>query len=581
MPDVASPNIITKPSEVGPYLTKFASMKTERLDFDSKNQLVSDYILPRRDFSIPLRPNQLRPHRVTSGLARRRNARFAAFLTSFLIDRSRPNLLPNVKRGLAMAGRDTALDDDGLRYLTSLSWTIFDHMMLPRAQLMSRLGSIMEEYAAFGNGVMWTGRERGFGPYFNARPFQSCWWSENEKGRIDTLYFRMLLPIYRICQRWPDALNIDGWDDAAKKEDEQALSPVLICVEPRGGGLYGAHVLAKPFKYVVVAEDKKRIIEQSGFDSFPYQVFRRNPLPGQAYAEGIGGQVLPDVMVLNHLTQAVENIAEQKAVPPLAWPARMFGKPLDRRPGAPNSYNPQGIGLQRADQAILKLDFTGSIDEALGWIKELKADIDEAYYKDLMDLRESGDMTAEEVIKRGDLSDRGFMAEVNNCELPLTVAGDRLLEGLAAEGLLPKPVPASVAGADVDWEYAGPLMLGQLKGVVQGSLQLLNARGLANAQDPAAAQRVNVEEILTTIHAGLGLPPSQINPQSTVDDARQQAAEQQQQQHNADQLSKVAGAAGDAAGGISDIAGAAQPGPPGPGAAQFAPAAPLASPLAA
>jgi hypothetical protein len=191
---------------------------------------------------------------------------------------------------------------------------------------------------------------------------------------------------------------------------------------------------AKPFAYVVIAEEKKAILETSGYDSFPYAVFRYDPMPGNAYAEGPGCQVLPDVMVLNHLQQAIENAASQKAEPAIAVPARMFGKALDRRPGAINAYNPAGLGLQRADQAILKLDLTGDPTEAIALRKELISDIELGYFTDWLRLRESGDMTAEEVNERRDMRLRGMSSIVANCEQPMSVLGDRTLEDHGRRG---------------------------------------------------------------------------------------------------------------------------------------------------
>lgn len=572
-------NVITAPSPVTHYLTKFQSLRTERLDFDRKWQLVSDYMLPRRDFTVSLRPNQLRPHRVTSSVATALGVRLSANILANLIDTTRPNLLPSVKRGLAMAGRNVDLDDDSINYLGDVAWTMFDRMMLPRAHLMEHLGAVMNEFVFFGCGVIWTGRKRGFGPVYSARPLQACWWSINEHGDIDTLYFKIRLPVYRVFQRWPHARELEPWKNI-KTEDEQQLEDILLCVEPRDGGRYGAVAEAKPFKYVCIAEDRGIVLENSGFDSFPYSVFRLNPFPGAAYAEGAGCTGLADVMLLNHLQQAVENIAEQKGNPPLAWPARMFPKPLDRRPGAPNAYNPAGLGIARADQAILKLDFTGDAGPVMEMIQYLVKSLGQTFFEDWMTLRETGDMTAEEVSDRKGLRNDGLGSLTANCHQPMTILGDRTLEGLAEEQMLPRPVPAGVAGAEVDWEYVGPLVLQQQERNVQGTLQLINARGLVAAQDPAAAQAVDLESCLRTIHAGEGLPMGLINSKAKVADAREAEARRQLQEANAAKLQAVAGAAKDAGASISSLAGAAQP-PQGAPPATFAPAAPLAQPLAA
>jgi hypothetical protein len=567
-------------------LRQFQSLRAGRIDFDRKWQMVSDYILPRRDFSVTQRPMQLRPHRVTSSVATNANSRMAAFLLAYLIDPTRPFLLPNVKRGLAMAGRPTDLDNAGLDYLSNLEWTVFSHMTLPRAQLMLRLGSMAKEFCAFGCGVVWTGRKRGFGPYFNTRPLTACWWSENEEGVIDTLYFKMMLPLYRVFQRWPAARLIDGWKtDAQTPADEMNLTPIILACRPRPKGQMGAVAENKPFGFWALSEEKSQILEISGYDSFPYAVFRYDPMPGAAYAEGPGCQVLPDVMVLNHLQQAIENIASQKAEPAIAVPARMFGKALDRRPSAINAYNPAGLGLQRADQAILKLDFTGDPTEAVAYTKELTDNIELGYFVDWLRMREAGDMTAEEVNERRDMRLRGMSSIVANCEQPMSVMGDRAMEAMVAEGIV-GPAPPSIARADVDWEYAGPLAVAQLRGNVQATLQLINARALVAKDDPAAADAVDLEESLRVVAEGLATPARIIKSRQDVQAAREALQRQQQQAQDAETAQKLGAAAQGAGSGLAAVAGAGQ-GPPtggGPGAmtpAPFAPAAPFAQPIAA
>jgi hypothetical protein len=566
---------------VSDLLRQFESLKAGRIDFDRKWQMVSDYILPRRDFSVTQRPNQLRPHRVTSSVATHAVHRMATFLLSYLIGLDRPFLTPNVKRGLAAAGRSTDLDAAGLDYLNTMQWSMWSHMMLPRAQLMLRLFSMLIEFCGFGCGVIWTGRKRGFGPYFNTRPLQACWWSENEEGVIDTLFFKMMLPVYRVLQRWPNAATAPGWGQVAgKPPDEMAYTPIILACRPRPDGRAGAVSEAKPFAWFAFSEEKKVILEESGYDSFPYAIFRYNPMPGMAYAEGAGCHVLPDVMVLNHLQQAWENSASQKAEPAIAVPARMFGKALDRRPGAINAYNPAGLGLQRADQAILKLDLTGDPTDCIALRKELIADIEIGTFTDWLRLRETGDMTAEEVGERRDMRLRGASSIVASCEQPMCALGDRAQEVMAAENIL-GPAPASVARAEVDWEYAGPLKTAQLRGNVQSALQLINARALVAKDDPAAAQAVDLEENLRVIADGLAAAPQTMKTREEVQQAREALQQQQQDQAQAEQAAKIGQGVGGAGQGLAALAGAAQvaqpaaAGPPAP----FAPAAPFAQPI--
>jgi hypothetical protein len=142
-----------------------------------------------------------------------------------------------------------------------------------------------------------------------------------------------------------------------------------------------------------------------------------------------------------------------------------------------------------------------------------------------------------------------------------------------------------VAKAEVEWEYAGPLQIAQLQGNVQAMLQLINARALVAQQDPAAAQAIDLETSLRIIHAGLGAPSGALNSKAQVQAFRDAQAHAQQQAADAQKLGVVAKAASDGGAGakaamdaISQYAGAGQQ---GGGGATFAPAAPLAQPLAA
>lgn len=572
----------------GYYLRRFDSFRADRAQYDQKWQMVSDYVLPRRDFSITPRKNQLRPHRVTSSVATNANSRMAAFLLSYWLDPSRPFLSPNVSRGLAIAGRPTGLDDNSIRYLDALSWGLFDNLMRPKARLMLSVGSMLQEFCAFGCGVLWIGRRRGFGPTFAARSLGASWWSENHDGIIDTLYYKLSMPLYRVIEQWPGAASIWPNFEAEKQTSQHDQVEILICCEPRPGGRAGAVAEAKPFEYVVLAVQKAAILEQSGYDSFPYMVFRYDTMPGQTYAEGPGCKVLADVMVLNHLVQAIENSASQKAEPPIAYPMRMFGRPLDRRPGAVNHYNPANLGLMKSAQdAIAKLDLTGDPADATRHVIYLTQQIETGYFVDWQTPRETGDQTATEINDRRDIRLRGAASIVANMEEPTSLLGDRVQEIMTAEGMVAPP-PAALGKVEVDWEYAGPLAVAQLEGNARAILQWMNARGLVAGQDPDAAMAADLEESLRVLHTALALPPNTLNSHDVVTQARAARQQAQEQAANAQKLALVAKAASDGAnaahtGVAAEQAANAPPpggpppgGPGGQGAAPFAPASPFA-----
>lgn len=76
----------TERRRVERFLQAFESMRAERAMHDWKWQMVSDYILPRRDFSVTRRPGQLRPNRVVSAVAANSNTRLAAMVLAYAVD---------------------------------------------------------------------------------------------------------------------------------------------------------------------------------------------------------------------------------------------------------------------------------------------------------------------------------------------------------------------------------------------------------------------------------------------------------------------------------------------------------------
>jgi hypothetical protein len=395
-----------------------------------------------------------------------------------------------------------------------------------------------------------------------------------------------VLPLYRVFERWPAARAFWPAFDPAKGVTELNQTEILLCCEPRPGGRAGAVALAKPYEFTVVSVEKGAVIDETGYDSFPYAVFRYEVMPGQTYAEGPGCKVLADVMVLNHITQAIEDAASQKAQPPVAFPARMFGRPLDRRPGAVNHFNPANLGLTKASEAMIKLDFTGDVQDATALQQYLTQQIETGYFVDWQTPRESGDQTATEINDRRDIRLRGAASIVASMEEPSSLLADRTMEIMIAEGAVPPP-PAALSGVDVDWEYAGPLAVAQLEGNVRAIMQWINAAGLVRGQDPDAAVAVDLEASMRVLHQSLALPPNVLNSHAAVIQARDARQHAEQQQADAQKAALVAQAAAHGGAAASSLASAAQTmgsgqgGPPGApagpqGAAPFAPASPFA-----
>lgn len=550
--------ISVKPADFKSLDRHLGELKQARMARETEWQLIADVFLPRKDFSLPQKPTELRRRRLTSSVPAVALRRGAGLLTAYLISNTQPFVKPNVARGLVASGRSTSLDSESLAYLSQVEWSTFDAMMLPQSGFLTSAARLSLELYAFGTGVQWTGRKRGFGPRYQTRPLRACWIEENDEQQVDTLFFQFTLPLWKAVDRWPDH-GIEKWTkDVADEAKARQHVTIVHGVYPRRGGVEGAEARAKPFAEVYFCCDAKTVLAESGYDSFPYSVPRLDPEEGSAYGTGLAWWVLPEALVLHNLTQGVENAVELRNNPPLFVPRRMFGKPLDRRAGSVNYYDAAGLGFQDANKAIQKLEIAGDVSIAADWLRRLEQNVEQAFFTDWMRLRDSGNMTAEEVRERRDLRIRAMSSFVPGVDRDwMGPTADRTLQVMADEGML-GPAPEQIGGTEVDWDYNGPLAIAQLRSQVDSVAQAHQLALQAKELDPSSVYVFAVEEGLRAAGEALALPPDTMRSRAAVQELRERD-EQAQELANNTQLAQMAGQALQAGGqGAANLATAEQ-----------------------
>lgn len=536
----------------------FDELKSARLHREGEWQMIADVFMPRKDFAIKGKPGELRRRRLTSSVPPIALERGAALLVAHMIDHTRPFIKANVSRGMVAAGRSTDLADDGLDYLSSLEWSIRDAMMRPRAGFLTSVSRLAVELEGFGTGILWTTRKRGYGARYQSLPLRSCWISEDEDGMVDTLFYQFTLPIWKACERWPSH-GIEAWTRAMSSDNDAAArgpATIVRAVYPRRGGIFGAVTQAKPFAEVYFCCEGKAVLAESGYDSFPGAVPRLNVEDGSCYGTGFSWKALPEALVLNALQQGVEAGVELKNNPPLMVPKRLFAKALDRRAGAVNTYDAASLSFMNANQAIQKLDVAGDVNLAATYLKELQQNVEAAHFIDWMRLRDSGNMTAEEVRERRAMRIGAMSAVVPGVDRDLMgPTADRTLEIDQAEGMIPNP-PDSLSGVEVEWDYAGPLAIAQLKGQADSITQVFQTALMAKELDPTAPYVLEVSEGLRAIGEALALPPEAMRSRQSV--AERRAADEQAQKlaRNAELMNQAATALRDGGQGVASLAGA-------------------------
>ncbi|MBI1684454.1 portal protein [Caulobacter hibisci] len=535
-------------------------LKAIRALRDSEFQLIADYYMPRKTFEVAPQKGQLRPRLVTTSVPQRALADSAAFLVGYLIDHTRPFVKPNVARGLVAAGRQTELDDASLDYLDGVSWSVFDRMMLPQSGFLQSVSRLAIELRGFGTGVLWTGRKRGFGPVYQARPFRRCWMSSDENDQIDTVYYEWCLPAWQVVQQYPAAKGVDKIAELANDpKREQTDVTLLHAVEPRRTGRALQAGSDKPFASVVIAVDYEgAVLEESGYDSFPYSVPRLGVEEGSAYGTGDAWRALPDAMVLNALQRDVEAGVGLRVRPPMFSPARLFGKPIDRRPGALNVYDETGLGFQTLKDAIQYMPVGGDVGIGSDYMQMLERRIEQAFMTDWMRLPDNGQRTATEINDRRDTRLRAMAALIPGVDRDLMgVCASRTLDVMVAEGQLAPPTE-QLSEVEVDWDYAGPLAIAQQMGQVGIFERILGLAERVAQIDSREVATVAMGEGLRASADALGAPVGMMRSRTAVAEIRAEDDRRAEEKHQAETAATAAAALRDGGQGVQTLVAADQ-----------------------
>lgn len=552
-------------------MLRWDELKAERLQHESQWQMIADYFLPKSTLTIARADNELRSRKVTSSVPQTALQNCAALLMGYSIDWTRPFLKPNVEPGLVTAGRSTELDAASIGYLDQLQWQIYDRMMLPSTGFVSAAARVALELPAFGTGIQWIGRKRGFGPKFQARPLRACWIAENADSEVDTVYYAFRLPAWRVLKEYPEAAKVEAIRKLVNDDDGRkagTLVELVHVVEPREAGAVGRVNTQKPWADVVLAWEHKAVLQESGFDAFPYQVPRLGAEAGSPYGMGLAWQALPEAKVYNALQEMTELGIEQRVLPPTMMPANLFAGALDRRPGAANLYDTSALGFMNARDAFQTLNIAGDVTVGVEYMRELAGNIERALKVDWMRMLSNPNMTATQTMQIRDQQLRVMSSLIPGMDREWFGAGaDRVLAVMTEEGMIGRP-PEQLARMEVNWDYAGPLAIAQQQGQVDIVERLIAMQRMAIESDPESLAVLNVEEGIRTVAEAMGALPGLLISREEIEGRREAKAKQRAAEEKDRQAMAAATALRDAGQGVSSMAGAM-----GGGGEQLQPAA--------
>jgi Bacteriophage head to tail connecting protein len=442
-------------------------LRSTRGVWESHWQEIADRVLPRQASFVTRRePGEKRTREIFDATAALALERFSAALESMLT--------PRTQRWHRLRASDPALNDlpEVRAWFDRAEDILFGARYSPHANYASQQHEVYMSLGAFGTGVLFVAQdETRNGLLYRATHLADCFVAENFQGRIDTLYRDFEHTARQAVQRWGDA-NPDAIHRAVEKEPERKFR-FIHAVQPRdederdASKVDGAN---KPFASIYLAEEGRTVVQESGFDEFPYMVSRYVTAPREVYGRSPAMTVLPDIKMLNEMNKTTIRQAQLAVEPPiLVFDDGVLGRPdgFGLTPGYIN-YG----GVSKDGRPLMQPFQSGArVDISLDMMEQRRRAINDAFLVTLFQiLVDQPNMTATEAMIRA--QEKGALLTPVMGRQQSEALGpmiERELGVLQRIGRLPAMPGALVeAAGEFDIEYDSPLSRAQRSEQVVG-----------------------------------------------------------------------------------------------------------------
>ena len=422
-------------------------------------------------------------------------------------------------------------------------------MLFARSDVYRALHTTYTEMAAFG--VAATLMMRGEKPgTLDCIPLTigEYWLAEDYRGRVDTLYREFRMTAIQMVHCWGKEAVRDAVRNAYEQGRMYDEFTVIHAIEPRED--YDPDKqdnMNMPFRsvYFDPAEERKTLLSESGFRTFPALCPRWRVIQGDVYGRGPGAKAVSTARALQQKKFRYSESVDFKTKPALMMPLSMQGRHASLRPGAIFYYS-EATGAQGIKEAV---ENRTPLQELLLGIEADQNDLRRFFYADMFQVLTDNmraNRTAFEIeqIVQEKMMVMGPVLESLHTELldPLiNMAFDVLLE----DGLLPTP-PTELQGKDLNVEYVSVMAQAQRNSGMQAIAKFMNYAGTMAQLKPEALDVINGDRIMREIGDVEGTPADFLYSEENVKATREQRAQAQAQQAQVAQAKDQATAMRDA-----------------------------------
>ena len=520
---------------------RYKTLQTQRSNWEKHWQELADYMLPRKaDITKKRTQGDKRTELIYDGTAVHAVELLSSSLHGMLTSPSTP--------WFSMRYRDPALQNND----AANEWLelCMDQMYkaFNRSNFQQEIHELYYDLVVFGTAALYLEGDQD-GLRFSARHIAEVTVAEDANGKVDTVYRKFKMTSRAAAQRFgednlPTQMTKDLKDDPHKEHD------LVHAVYPRTEAK-GKLAKNKPVASVYYHLDSKHLISESGFDDFPFMVPRFVKDSVSTYGRSPAMNALPDVKMLNKMSETTIRAAQKQIDPPLMVPDDGFVLPVRTTPGALNFYR---TGTR---DRLEPLQIGANNPLGLNMEEQRRNAIRQAFYVDQLLMSQGPAMTATEVLQRNEEKMRLLGPVLGRLQSELLQPLiSRSFALLLRNGLLPA-APEQLQGQDIDIEYVSPLAKAQkltdLQSMLRGFEVMMQVAEIAPVMD-----YLDSDKLVQYLVEVTGIPARVIRSDDEVARIRRQQQQAQAQQAQMEQQMMNAEAAGQVAPLVKAVGGLEQ-----------------------
>ena len=512
-------------------LSRFDRLKTQRQNWESHWQEVADYMQPRKaDVTKSRSKGDKRTELIFDSSPLQSVELLSASLHGMLTNPSTPWF------SLKFKNEGMEEEDEAKAWLESATEVMYS--AFNQSNFQQEIFELYHDLITFGTAAMFIEEDDEDNLKFSTRHINEIYISENDKGRIDTVFRKFRISARAAIQKFG---KVSTHIAVTAKKDPYEEVEILHAVYPRSD--FNPTKQDKenmPFESIYMDADSGDELSVSGFKEFPFVVPRYLKASHEIYGRSPAMTALPDVKMLNEMSKTIIKSAQKQVDPPLLVPDDGFLLPVRTVPGGLNFYR---AGTR---DRIEPLNIGANNTLGLNMEEQRRNSIRNAFYVNQLMMQDGPQMTATEVIQRNEEKMRLLGPVLGRLQSELLKPLiDRSFAILMRRNLFAQP-PEFLSGQDIEIEYVSPLAKAQKSTELSSIMRAIEIMGSLSNVAPVF-DHINMDKLVRHLTSIVGVPQKILKPQSELNAERQEQAAQAQQQQQMQQLQQVAQAGRDIA----------------------------------